>query len=167
MVMFTRISMLCEKNVVSSTFSLMRTKFLSRLLCGWLLLLTACSSYVRVDMITASTLNPDAHHRSLPVQVKIYQLKDQSDFAQASFRDLWLNDKTILGDSLLSSQSLMLSPSRLTSVRLQPVKGIHYVGMIAIFRQPPLDNWRVMKKLWGQFAVIKVALAANEITILS
>ena len=80
----------------------------------------------------------------LPVMVRIYQLRDRDKFENASFRSLWKQDREFLGDDLVSRKDLILHPESETLVDLavEVKKGVEYVGIMALFRNPEGNSWR-------------------------
>lgn len=113
-----------------------------------LIILTACSGpAVKVQMLSAKQLNPNAQGKSLPVQVRIYTLNSADTFKQASFKELWKHDKTTLGDSLIDSKEFMLSPHTRGQICFEPNHNARYVGIMAVFRRPKHNHWRIIEKV--------------------
>lgn len=110
-------------------------------------LLASCASTVKINVTSARYINPDVNNTPLPVQVKVFELTNKQSFLSASFNDLWRNASSALGSSLLDSQSVMVSPSSKTSVRIDRNKKARYIGVVAIFRRPGMGNWRAVTKI--------------------
>ncbi len=117
-----------------------------KLLIGILLagLLAGCTSTMYVNFKADHKLNPDQQHSALPVQVNIYQLSDKDAFDQATFRELWQQDKQTLGSSLISKRQVIIKPGDTTKVKITRANNCHYIGIVALFRRPGSDNWRVI-----------------------
>lgn len=132
----------------------------------WLLMLLACSligcsSSMDVYLHAAQKLNQDQQYKSLPVQVKIYQLSNQNAFNQATFRELWQADAATLGNSLLDTHTIIVNPGGTEKIKI-PRKGkCNYVGIIAIFRNPQGDNWRVLHKIPSNISIFSLAIKTN------
>lgn len=110
-------------------------------------LLMSCSSAtrdVRVALVSTRSLNAMEAGSGLPVMVRIYQLRDRDKFENASFRSLWKQDREFLGDDLVSRKDLILHPESETLVDLavEVKKGVEYVGIMALFRNPEGNSWR-------------------------
>jgi type VI secretion system protein VasD len=115
-------------------------------------LLTACSiTGQRLQFITGKQVNWDNQHRSLPVVVRIYQLRDPKIFTKASFRELWQHDSEILGQSLLQRDEFTLSPHTHYQMTIKPQGGAHYIAAMALFREPKAYQWRVIKAVNNSF----------------
>lgn len=111
------------------------------------LFLAGCATPLQVKLAAARHLNPDATNHSLPVQVRIYQLRDNNDFRQATFTELWQNDREALGSSLLSRREISLAPGAKTQLNLMRNPEATYIGAIAIFRKPQAGHWRGYKRI--------------------
>jgi len=107
-------------------------------------LLGGCASSLTIRLHAARQLNLNAEYKSLPVQVRIYQLQDKQTFMQASFHELWQEDKATLGDDLLGKHEVTVNPNVTTKVVLPYKDNCHYLGVVAIFRKPTANNWRVL-----------------------
>ena len=95
------------------------------------LLFSACNSiesggtsiqpvkYESMDVAVMSTarLNPDAQDRSLPVLLRVYQLNNDRRFMHASFKSLWHDDITTLGDSMVRQTEFMVQPGSNITVK--------------------------------------------------
>lgn len=110
---------------------------------------SACSSQFKINVATASYLNPDNHNQSLPVELKIYQLTNADAFQQASFDDLWLHTQLVLRHALLTTNTFMISPNTQKEILLSRTKKTKYLGVIAIFRNPNGSQWRQLIKVSG------------------
>ncbi len=110
-------------------------------------LLAGCTSAMYVNFNADHQLNPNQQHRALPVQVNIYQLSDKDAFDQATFRELWQQDTKILGNSLISKRQVIIKPGDTTAVKIDRAKDSRYIGIVALFRKPDGDSWRVMYEL--------------------
>lgn len=115
--------------------------------CIWITL-TACSSPTLVVRLKANLyLNPDIANQSLPVQVVVYQLRDPQTFSQATFNELWHDDKNTLGASLISRREINVIPGSSNQIIINRDHDAVYVGIMAIYRNPRVGHWRLIKKL--------------------
>lgn len=117
--------------------------FLALLVFG----LAACATPLRLKVNAAAALNPDAQGRSLPVRLVVYQLRDDQVFKQATFQELWQNDKVTLNSSLLDRREISVAPNAHTTLDMSREKQAAYLGVIAIFRTPQDGHWRTITKL--------------------
>lgn len=110
-----------------------------------LLFLISCSfSVLHLDINASHQLNRGANYRSLPVVVRIYTLKNPEGFSDATFRELWHNDKKILGNNLVSRQEFTVVPGKTLHLSLSKNNRANYLGAVALFRHPGHNMWRAL-----------------------
>lgn len=117
-----------------------------RILVGaFMILLSACGRSVNVELDARQQLNLDQNGRSLPVLIKVYELRDKSRFEQASFDGLWQQSKETLGSDLLAEQSITVLPGAHKKVNLPVESKTNYIGFVAVFRKKNQNYWRVLE----------------------
>ena len=90
-------------------------------------LLSGCFAHtVDVGFTTTQKLNSDSEWASLPVEVKVYQLKDDQIFKSATFNDLWKQGKQTLGKSFVGVKNYTLLPGRHDSFTFESGKDTKY-----------------------------------------
>ena len=117
---------------------------------GLMSFLSSCihvSTPVKLRVGADAALNHDSHHASLPVVLKVYQLKEEQQFKQASFEDLWKKDKVILSDALVSSQEYIIYPGKTERYQFLSAEGACYLGLVATFRMPEADTWKTITRI--------------------
>ena len=112
-----------------------------------LALCIGCSSDTerwRVLLLPTNTLNQDDTGYSLPVLVRVYQLKGKSKFQQATFNDLWKSDKDVLGDEMVDRKDMTVQPGAKAELEidLEVKRGATYLGVMALFRKHDVEGWR-------------------------
>jgi len=130
-----------------------------------LLLTAACVIFPNTIRLQASRqINPDALHRPLPVLVRAYGLTDPEIFSEASFRQIWEHDQKTLGNTLVNRSERTLMPGSISTIQLSRDPNIRYIAVMAIFRSPTHDRWRIITKkpVWGS---VSVRLTGNRITL--
>lgn len=70
----------------------------------------------------AENVNPDEKGRAAPIQVRIYELKNDNAFTSADFYSLQDNDKSILGGDLLVSDEFILRPGKLKPFAAEQIR---------------------------------------------
>lgn len=137
-----------------------------------ILLLTGCSSLhpVNVRVQGHQRMNLDHKKHSLPVIVKIFQLKRRQAFDTSQFRQLWKKPKAALGDDLVSSYKIHISPGQNKTITIDRKENTHYIAALAIFRHPASHNWRASTQItqWSLPYVpqhIHVDVVNNKINI--
>lgn len=110
------------------------------------MVLGGCVSHsIGLDFDATKNLNPDVNQQSLPVQVKIIQLKNALAFRSAQFDDLWEQPKQSLGASYLEEKNVVVLPNSRKQVTLTMSSDASFIGFVAIFRNRVGDSWRVIE----------------------
>jgi type VI secretion system protein VasD len=91
-------------------------------------------------------MNRDASGKPLSVAMRIYQLRDATEFSKLTFDTVASGrpESELLGQDLLSQNEIILVPGgkHVANDKLQD--GAKYVGVIALFRQPDPHYWRFL-----------------------
>lgn len=134
------------------SISRLTTKGIGVTACAFLM--PACSGVslvpVSFNIASSSLINSSENETSLPVRVRIYQLSELNKFKDATFRELWKMDKQTLGDTLISSKELTVTPSLHSKFKLDRQTKANYIGVMALFRHPELGKWRAYQKVDSQ-----------------
>jgi len=90
----------------------------------------------------AADLNPDGAGRPSPLTVRVYRLKSATRLEGADFFQLFDQEKTVLGDTLVDREELVLTPGGRQMLSAELPADIRYIGVAASFRD--IDNavWR-------------------------
>lgn len=99
-----------------------------------------------IKVKSADHLNVDPLGQSLPVVLKMYQLSSDIAFNQSSFEELWKKDKETLGAELLESYESVIVPGQSVQFSIPAHEKGHFIGAIALFREPIYPRWRFLKK---------------------
>lgn len=122
------------------------------------ILLSACSApQVKVNLSSTANLNMNMAKEPLPVVVRLYQLSDPKQFENATFNELWKDDLSVLGNSLLKKDSLTLDPASQQKIRFERHEQTRYVALMAAFHNQPNNSWRIVKKTGGSFLGMKMS----------
>ncbi|MEQ6341586.1 MAG: type VI secretion system lipoprotein TssJ [Gammaproteobacteria bacterium] len=90
-------------------------------------------------------LNAGANGRPLALVARIYKLRQNGAFQQATY-DTFLNpqkEKEVLGAELLEVKEITLIPGQHYEVTEKVTKEAYYIGVVALFRSPAAQRWRV------------------------
>lgn len=103
-----------------------------------LLVLIGCTprSTLSIQLKAQPELNTAVSGESLPVMVRLYQLSSIEPFQQANFHGLWKKESQVLGDSLIQKKEIQISPDEQKSIKWKQQDLAHYLGVMAIFRDP-------------------------------
>lgn len=95
----------------------------------------------------AENVNPDEKGRAAPIQVRIYELKNDNAFTSADFYSLQDNDKSILGGDLLVSDEFILRPGEVKTIRRRTNPETTVIGVLAGYRGLAQSQWRETYRL--------------------
>lgn len=104
-----------------------------------------------IDFIVYASplINPDPNGAPAPVVLRLYQLNGETNFANASFRQLWEEDDKTLGPTLLGKTEMFLTPGGVSRIKANLIKGTTIVAVVVGFRNFEEAKWRAMVGLQG------------------
>ncbi|KZN44546.1 type VI secretion system lipoprotein TssJ [Pseudoalteromonas luteoviolacea] len=108
-----------------------------------LLSLSACmTTQVKLDVQATDNINLNKFDEPLPVVLKVYQLTDVQAFRNATFEQLWKEDRSILASSLITVEERTINPSERLKINFERADSAKYVGFVALFRERTDGKWR-------------------------
>lgn len=96
---------------------------------------------VNMTVLASPTINPNVDGEPRPVVVRLYQLKNDVNLQNATFDQIWKNDKATLGDDLVKVDELAVYPNSRTEVKFERDESAGYVVAVALFRNPKGKSW--------------------------
>lgn len=102
------------------------------------LVLVACSSATRLRVRGVTPLNINDASESVPVDVRIYQLKDDARFRNAKAEEIWVKPKETLADDIVSETKITVFPGRSEDAPRDVELGqlppeVRFVGILALY----------------------------------
>jgi type VI secretion system protein VasD len=116
------------------------------------LLLAACGAKpvkpttAHAQLIVASDANPDNSGRASPIVVRLFQLKNDGEFATADFFALYDKEKETLGASFISREEYVLNPGETRALELAVNPDARFVAALAAFRDIRSAQWRAITR---------------------
>ena len=103
-----------------------------------LALLSACGGTTTVYLRGLKPMNENERKESTAVDLRIYQLKDDSRFNQATVDKLWTDDKGALADDLISVKTITVQPGVVDDKQVEIPLGelpdsVRFIGFFALF----------------------------------
>lgn len=93
--------------------------------------------------VTASdNVNPDSQEKAAPIEVRIYELKNDAAFTAADYWSLQDKDKVVLADDLLHRDSFILRPGEVKTLRRPLNTQTTALGVLAGYRNLGKSVWR-------------------------
>jgi type VI secretion system protein VasD len=114
-----------------------------------------------------AALNQNEYGQSLPVVVRVYQLKDAQAFMQASYGQLLADDRTLLKTDLLSRMETTLGPGATVTVSAPMADEAQVVGIVGFFRDQGDAEWQrvVPKSQWKKTDPVKLVVTGNRLEL--
>jgi type VI secretion system protein VasD len=94
-----------------------------------------------LGVLATPHLNPEETGESRPVVLRIYQLKTDVGFRNATFEKIWKQDQEGLGKDLLAKQELTVFPNSVQSLDFERNPEANYFVAAGLFRDPKGRQW--------------------------
>lgn len=91
--------------------------------------------------------NPDASGLAAPVKIYLFQLASAAKFERADVFALTERGKATLGEDLLASDAIVVTPGETRAVKKQLKTGTQTLGVVVLFRDIDHATWRQMAKV--------------------
>jgi type VI secretion system protein VasD len=99
---------------------------------------------MRLQVASSDALNTDPEGRSLSLVVRVYKLRNTSNFMNAPYDGFGdpAKEKQMLGEDLVDVKEVILSPGQRRSLNEKWAREASYVGIVGLFREPAPKRWR-------------------------
>jgi type VI secretion system protein VasD len=123
---------------------------------------------VNLQIDAGADVNADNNGNGAPVMLRIYELREQSNFRSSDFFALFNNDQATLAADLVRKQEMLLTPGESKTLTIKPDGNTRALGFFAAFRQLDTAQWRVATEFQlNQTQSFAVKLQANQLTVTS
>ena len=117
-----------------------------------------------------AAINPDRQNRATPVQVRIFELKNSSNFESIDFYTLFEKDEQALGSDVVAREQLILQPGQSTTLVRNAKQDARMLGVFVAFRDVDKSSWRAVAPLpqakeVGRFALFSPSFEAAIVSI--
>lgn len=96
---------------------------------------------VTAAIISTALINPAETGAPRPVQLRLYQLKNDVNFRNLPFEQVWKEDEAKLGEDLLDRQEFPVYPDARKEVEFERNPEAMYVVAAGLFRTPKGKQW--------------------------
>ncbi|MHB8885001.1 MAG: type VI secretion system lipoprotein TssJ [Methylovirgula sp.] len=93
------------------------------------------------------SINPDEQGNPYPIVLRIYELKQDTQFNQMSYFDLADSDTNKLGADLVAKREIELKPGDTQKFERDTPVETRYIGVIAGFRNIQNAQWRAVGEI--------------------
>jgi type VI secretion system VasD/TssJ family lipoprotein len=96
---------------------------------------------ISAAIIASPFINPSPAGEPRPTQVRLYQLKSDTRFQNASFEEIWKTDADVLKDDLVKVDELPVYPNSRTQLKFERDESAQFLIAAALFRTPKGKSW--------------------------
>jgi type VI secretion system protein VasD len=96
---------------------------------------------ITVSILTSSSANPTPTGEPRPVIVHVYQLKNDERLFNASFEQMWHEDKETLTDDVIHTDQLEMYPATRQDLHFDRVETLQHIAAVALFQEPKGKSW--------------------------
>ncbi|MCL2725535.1 MAG: type VI secretion system lipoprotein TssJ [Polyangiaceae bacterium] len=96
---------------------------------------------ITVSILSSPTINRSRDGEARPVVVRLYQLKADARLVNTSFEQIWKDEKTTLGEDLVSSREMEIFPGTRTDVAFERAPTVNHVAGVGLFATPTGHAW--------------------------
>jgi type VI secretion system protein VasD len=100
---------------------------------------------VAITIIASKSINKDDDGQPRPVQVRLYQLKTDTTLLNATFDELWKDDKNTLKDDLVKVDEFPVYPDTRSDGKFAADPSARFLVAVALFHNPRGRSW------WTEF----------------
>lgn len=100
----------------------------------------------RAQVVVSADANPDASGRASPIVVRLFQLKNDGEFATADFFAVYEKEKETLGASLINREEYVLNPGETRKLDLALNPEARFIAALAAYRDIRSSHWRALTK---------------------
>ncbi|MDF3884869.1 type VI secretion system lipoprotein TssJ [Cupriavidus basilensis] len=122
---------------------------------------------MNLAIVSRSALNQDERGVSLPVVLRIYQLKDAKAFETATYAQLLEGAGDPLKTDMLGRTEVTLGPAATVRLSEPMADDAQHVGVVAFFREHSNAEWQLVipKARWKKGDPVKLAVTDNRIEL--
>ena len=121
---------------------------------------------VNVNIESGADVNADIDGNGSPVMLRIFELREQSNFTSADFFDLFDKASVTLGSDSIRKQELLLKPGDNKQLTLKPDDDARSLGVFAAFRQLDTAQWRATADIVAHRTQnVTIKLNANRLSL--
>jgi type VI secretion system protein VasD len=96
---------------------------------------------VSLSIVASPLINPTIDGEPRPVQMRIYQLKDDVRLQASTFEQVWKEDATVLGADVVKRDDVFVYPNTRVDVKFERDASASHIVGAALFRNPKGRSW--------------------------
>lgn len=122
----------------------------------------------KLDLIVnaSADLNPDSTGRPSPLVVRIYALRQMTEFEKADFFALFEKDEQVLAAALAKREEMILKPGDSVMQPREYPPDAQFIAVMAAYRDVERSTWRASAPIAaGSTGVITLKAGAKGVTL--
>lgn len=122
----------------------------------------------KLDLVVnaSADLNPDSTGRPSPLVVRIYALRQMTEFEKADFFALFEKDEQVLAAALAKREEIILKPGDSLMQPREYPPDTKFVAVMAAYRDVERSTWRASGPITaGSTAVVTLNAGAKGVTL--
>lgn len=100
-----------------------------------------------VEIAADPNINLDRENRATPVQVRLFELRNSSNFESIDFYSLYEKDDHALGSDVLSKAQIILQPGQHVTLTRKANLDARMLGVYVAFKDIEKSSWRAVAPL--------------------
>lgn len=106
------------------------------------------ASRLTFSAVGAANLNPDSSGNASPLVIRIYALRDLTEFNVADYFALYDRDEEVLAQDLVKRDEIIIEPGQTLTLDREFPPEMRFVGVLAAFREVGQAKWRASTDIW-------------------
>lgn len=102
---------------------------------------------LEISIAVNNNVNPDDKSRPQPIELRVYELKENQAFEGFDYFALYGKDKEILGADLIKKDGFLLRPGDEKKIFRKADTQTKFIGVLASYRELGKTVWRGVQKL--------------------
>ncbi|MEC6797041.1 type VI secretion system lipoprotein TssJ [Photobacterium sp. S4TG1] len=125
-------------------------------------------STVTISMVTTDSININNNEEASPVELKVFELEDDSMFSSASYDQLATNHRKALKSNYVDDYDYVLLPSKFKFIeKIKLDDTTRYIGVMAFFSDSDNSDWKksVKVKTLGRDYHLLIYIKDNQVML--
>jgi type VI secretion system protein VasD len=94
-----------------------------------------------LSFLASPRINPTPEGQPRPLVVRVYELKADERLLNATFDQIWHDDKTVLADDVVKMQEVEVYPATRADLKIERAPPVNYIAAVALFREVKSRSW--------------------------
>lgn len=96
---------------------------------------------ISLSFLASPSINPTPEGQPRPVVVRVYELKADERLLNATFEQIWHDDKAVLAEDIVKVQEVQVYPATRVDLKLERAPPVNHIAAVALFREVKSHSW--------------------------